>query len=137
MVASNATAVDSFPASSTSCWMLLANLVCSSASLSATSSPCACCASSFMIVAVSLSTLFLILPRCFGFDSRQSLSVVSTHISPVQNGCSITHLQGICLLSASRLDGRVESICLGIVGDLVDLVQEVQVCFLHLGQISR
>lgn len=48
-----------------------------------------------------------------------------------------THLEGIGLGSSRRLNGRVESLLLGVVGHLVYGVEEVEVRLLDLGQVRR
>lgn len=48
-----------------------------------------------------------------------------------------THLEGIGLGSGRRLNGRVESLLLGVVGHLVHGVEEVEVRLLDLGQVRR
>lgn len=64
VVASKDRAVEGSPAASSSSAMLLFSFFCSVANLLATSWPCASWAWSLSTVAVSLRTLFLILPRC-------------------------------------------------------------------------
>jgi hypothetical protein len=48
-----------------------------------------------------------------------------------------TNLKGVSLSSCSCLNGRVESLLLSVVGDLVHGVEEVEVGPLDLGQVRR
>lgn len=47
----------------------------------------------------------------------------------------LTHLKGIGLGSGGRLNGRVESLLLGVVGHLVHGVEEVEIRLLNLSQV--
>lgn len=49
----------------------------------------------------------------------------------------INYLEGVGRLAICSINGGIESIILGIVGDTVDRVEEVEICLVHGGQVRR